>query len=69
MKKYTKDLTYDREHLLRDFDTQEQQLKFTLMTGMNRKNSLNVNHKLFKLLQHQGISYNKIKLSKMYRQT
>ena len=64
MEKYTKDLTYDRERLLRDFDTQEQQLKFTLMTEMNRKNSLNVNYKLFKLLQHQGISYNKIKLPK-----
>ena len=64
MEKYTKDLMYDRNRLLHDFDLQEQQLKFTLMTEMNRKNSLNVNYKLFKLLQHQGISYNKIKLPK-----
>ena len=63
MEKYTKDLMYDKERLLHDFDIQEQQLKFTLMTEMNRKNSLNVSYKLYKLLQHQGISHN-IKLPK-----
>ena len=58
------DLVYDKERLLDDFDTQEKVLKDVLMFDVKRKNSLSRNYKLYKLLQRQGISTNKIKLPK-----
>ena len=65
MDKYTKYLTSEKiQRLLSDFDKQERVLKHILMTEFKRKNSISVNYKLYKLLQHQGISHNNIKLPK-----
>ena len=64
MEKHTNDLIFDKKRLLSDFDKQENVLKHILITEFKRKNSISVNYKLYKLLQHQGISHNNIKLLK-----
>ena len=56
-------LNLDRLFDLLDFDKQENVLK-KVLKNENRKNSLNVQYKLYKLLSRQGVSCPAVKLPK-----
>ena len=64
-KKFLKKFAFDEiveNKINENFFDQESILK-EVLGGESRKNSLSVSYKLYKLLQHQGISHPEIKLS------